>query len=75
MFAKNDAGRDAVWEAEQRGNEELVSWMLAFGEEKVEGQVTEENEEIEKEDVQGGVSKLNGERDAESVATFISMKK
>jgi len=74
MFAKNDVGRDAVWEVEQRGNEELVSWMLAFGEEKIEGQVTEEDEEIEKEDFEEGVSKLNGEKDAESIAKSRSMK-
>jgi hypothetical protein len=42
MFLKNKRGRDAVWEAEQRGNDELVGWMLAFGEEKPAGEMVEE---------------------------------
>jgi hypothetical protein len=59
MFIKNAVGRDAVWEAEQRGNEELVGWMLAFGEEREAGEVTEveteadtEAPEVRVEDVQ-----------------------
>jgi hypothetical protein len=53
MFIKNAVGRDAVWEAEQRGNEELVGWMLAFGEEREVGEVTEQDTETpEVEDVQ-----------------------
>jgi hypothetical protein len=52
MFLRNAAGRDSVWEAEQRGNEELVGWMLAFGEERPEGEVKEvEGEEEEEEEV------------------------
>ena len=43
MFMKNNAGKDAVWEAQQRGNEELVGWLLGFGEEMTGGQVTEED--------------------------------
>lgn len=52
MFLKNSSGKDAVWEAQQRGNEELVGWMLAFGEEQVVGQTPEEDVpdvELEKE--------------------------
>ena len=45
MLLKNNAGKDAVWEAQQRGNEELVAWMLGFGEEKIAGQMTEEDAE------------------------------
>ena len=56
MFVKNAAGRDAVWEAEQRGNEGLVNWMLSFGEERISGQVMETEEEIGPEDGQGGTS-------------------
>jgi len=41
MFLKNNVGRDAVWEAEQRGNEELVSWLLSYGEEKPVGEISE----------------------------------
>jgi hypothetical protein len=59
MFIKNAVGRDAVWEAEQMGNEELVGWMLAFGEEREAGEVTEvdtdadtEAPEVTVEDVQ-----------------------
>ena len=47
MFLKNEAGKDAVWEAQQRGNEELVGWMLAFGEEQIVGQTTEEDAQPE----------------------------
>ena len=61
MFVKNGAGRDAVWEVEQRTNEELVTWLLAFGEEKVDGEVTEEDDEIDKEDVEEGASNPNSE--------------
>lgn len=51
MFLKNAAGRDSVWEAEQRGNEELVGWMLGVGEEKPEGEVKEVvGEEVEEEE-------------------------
>jgi hypothetical protein len=57
MFVKNNAGRDAVWEAEQRGNEELVTWMLSFGEEQTTGVVQETDEEVGPEDVQGETSK------------------
>jgi len=46
MFIKNNAGKDAVWEAQQRGNEELVGWLLGFGEEATAGQVTEEDEAV-----------------------------
>lgn len=45
MFLKNNAGRDAVWEAEQRGSEELVGWLLSYGEEKPVGDVAEGQEE------------------------------
>ena len=45
MFLKNNAGRDAVWEAEQRGSEELVGWLLSYGEEKPVGDVIEGQEE------------------------------
>jgi uncharacterized protein len=41
MFVKNNVGKDSVWEIQQRGNEELVGWMLAFGEEQVVGEMTE----------------------------------
>lgn len=51
MFIKNNAGKDAVWEAQQRGNEELVGWMLGFGEEQVVGETTEE-EAVEAENIQ-----------------------
>jgi hypothetical protein len=51
MFIKNSAGKDAVWEAQQRGNEELVGWMLGFGEEQVVGETTEEDA-IEAENIQ-----------------------
>ena len=47
MFLKNEAGKDAVWEAQQRGNEELVEWMLGFGEEQIVGQTTEEDAQPE----------------------------
>ena len=47
MFLKNEAGKDAVWEAQQRGNEELVGWMLAFGEEQIVGHTTEEDAQPE----------------------------
>ena len=51
MFLKNAAGRDSVWEAEQRGNEELVGWMLGVGEERPEGEVKEVvGEEVEEEE-------------------------
>ena len=43
MFVKNNAGKDAVWEAQQRGNEDLVGWMLEFGEEQIVGQSIEED--------------------------------
>jgi hypothetical protein len=44
MFLKNNAGKDAVWEAQQRGNEDLVGWLLGFGvEEAIVGEVTEED--------------------------------
>jgi hypothetical protein len=43
MFMKNNVGKDAVWEAQQRGNEDLVGWMLGFGEEQIVGQSTEED--------------------------------
>jgi len=44
MFLKNNAGKDAVWEAQQRGNEDLVGWLLGSGEEEViVGEVTEED--------------------------------
>jgi len=52
MFIKNNVGRDAVWEAEQRGNEELVRWMLAYGDERTVGEYVEgdgENAELEEE--------------------------
>jgi ankyrin repeat protein len=45
MFIKNNAGKDSIWEAQQRENEELVRWLLAFGEERIEGQVTEDDVE------------------------------
>ena len=45
MFIKNAVGRDAVWEAEQRGNEELVEWMLGYGEERTIGEYVEEDGE------------------------------
>lgn len=51
MFVKNVVGRDAIWEAEQRENEELVGWMLAFGEEREVGEVTEQDAD-EMEDIQ-----------------------
>lgn len=51
MFIKNNAGKDAVWEAQQRGNEELVGWMLGFGEEQVVGETTEEDA-VEAENIQ-----------------------
>jgi uncharacterized protein len=55
MFVKNGIGRDAVWEAEQRGNEELVNWMLGFGEEKITGQVTEEDvDELHQKEIDEG---------------------
>lgn len=57
MFVKNGAGRDAVWEVEQRGNEELVTWMLSIGEEQATGEVQETDEEVGPEDVQGETSK------------------
>jgi hypothetical protein len=57
MLLKNTAGRDAIWEAEQRGNEELVGWMLGFGEEKEAGEVTVED--VEDGDENGSVE-LNG---------------
>jgi uncharacterized protein len=57
MFVKNGAGRDAVWEAEQRENEELVTWMLSFGEEQITGEVHETEEEVGLEDGQGETSK------------------
>jgi len=51
MFLRNVAGRDSVWEAEQRGNEELVGWMLGVGEERPEGEVKEVvGEEVEEEE-------------------------
>jgi len=43
MLVKNNAGKDAVWEAEQRGNEDLVGWLLGYGEEKSTGEVTVED--------------------------------
>jgi uncharacterized protein len=43
MFLKNNVGKDAVWEAQQRGNEDLVGWLLGFGEEAIVGEVTEED--------------------------------
>ena len=43
MFLKNTAGKDAVWEAQQRGNEDLVGWLLGFGDEAIVGEVTEED--------------------------------
>lgn len=43
MFMKNIAGKDSVWEAQQRGNEEMVGWILAFGEEQIVGETTEED--------------------------------
>ena len=43
MFMKNNAGKDAVWEAQQKGNEELVGWLLAFGEERITGETVEED--------------------------------
>jgi hypothetical protein len=58
MLLKNVAGRDAIWEAEQRGNEELVGWMLGFGEEKEAGEVT--MEDVEEDGENGGIE-LNGE--------------
>jgi uncharacterized protein len=45
MFIKNNAGKDAIWEVQQRDNEELVGWLLVFGEEQIEGQVTLEDSE------------------------------
>jgi hypothetical protein len=45
MLVKNQAGRDAIWEAEQRGNEELVGWLLGFGDEKAVGEIMEEEGE------------------------------
>jgi hypothetical protein len=50
MFLKNHAGKDAVWEAEQRGNDELVGWLLAFGEERGMGEVTEEDIDVDEKD-------------------------
>jgi len=62
MFLKNKVGRDAVWEAEQRGNEELVSWLLSNGEERPVGQVTEGQEvELEGEDIIEGSDAANKE--------------
>ena len=58
MFLKNKAGRDSVWEAEQRMNQELVSWMLAFGEEQAVGTVNEETADKE--------TPEDGERDEEN---------
>lgn len=49
MYVKNNAGKDALWEAEQRGNEEMVRWMLGIGEEKEVGELVE-GEEVEVED-------------------------
>ena len=44
MFLKNNSGKDAVWEAQQRGNEDLVGWLLGFGvEEAIVGEVIEED--------------------------------
>ena len=64
MFLKNEAGKDAVWEAQQRGNEELVGWMLAFGEEQIVGQTTEED--VQPEDVEiGNDDDVNGLRKPE----------
>ena len=64
MFLKNEAGKDAVWEAQQRGNEELVGWMLAFGEEQIVGQTIEED--VQPEDVEiGNDDDVNGLRKPE----------
>ena len=64
MFLKNEAGKDAVWEAQQRGNEELVGWMLAFGEEQIVGQTIEED--VQPEDVEiGNDDDVNGQRKPE----------
>jgi uncharacterized protein len=61
MFMKNNAGKDAVWEAQQRGNEELVGWMLGFGEEQVVGETSEEDV-VEAENIQ-----IENNGDAENV--------
>src|SRR5271155_5485635 len=60
MFIKNAVGRDAVWEAEQRGNEELVRWMLGFGEERTVGEYVEED---------GENADLKGEEETSNVQT------
>lgn len=61
MYVKNNAGRDAFWEAQQRGNEELIAWMLAWGEERVTGQVAEE--EVEDVGGQGGAKSNEEEKE------------
>ena len=59
MFLKNAVGRDSVWEAEQRGNEELVRWMLAFGEERATGEIAEVDDGEEgPEDEEGEVEEV-----------------
>jgi hypothetical protein len=59
MFLKNNAGKDAVWEAQQRGNEDLVGWLLGFGEEAIVGEVTEED--VVDSEGAGGEGKEDGE--------------
>jgi hypothetical protein len=49
MFLRNASGRDAVWEAEQRGHEGVVQWMLGTGEERPVGEVVE-GQSLEEED-------------------------
>jgi uncharacterized protein len=54
MYVGNNAGRDAFWEAQQRGNEELIAWMLARGEERAMGQVTEDEVDVIEGEGDGG---------------------
>jgi hypothetical protein len=61
MFIKNTVGRDAVWEAEQRGNEELVRWMLAYGDERTVGEYVEEDGESAELEEEGQVSNVQTE--------------
>jgi hypothetical protein len=70
MYAKNNAGKDALWEAEQKGNEEMVGWMLAYGEEKVVGNVTEgDADEITKESLEEPTGEAKTTHNANSTKT------
>jgi hypothetical protein len=61
MFIKNEAGKDAVFEAAQRENEELVQWMLSQGEERQTGESMETDaDDGEMED--GGTSEAVGNK-------------